>query len=136
MYGEGYLSEQEVIDHLVGRRVVHATETTLTLDNGVGLQFDTSNSDCCSFIELERLNTVPNIISSAKFESPDDDEGEYKAWIHVLTETGDEYKVAEADGNASNGYYLHGFALGVKLVEGTEPTDDEVQAAIESIVGF
>ena len=116
----------ELTSLLVGRKVVQAENEsgTLTLDNGVLIKFDKENSDCCSWIELEGLATTDNVITAAKFDNTDDDEGPYKAWLHVITEAG-EVKIAEADADASNGYYLHGFALGATV---TFP--DEVYAGM------
>ena len=39
--------------------------------------------------------------------------------VTVLTEA-EEINVAEMVGDASNGYYLHGFALGVRLIPKSE----------------
>jgi hypothetical protein len=111
------LNEDEVLNTLVGHRVIEATDDTLILDNGTRLTFETSESSCCSFIELTKLATTDHVITSAKFDDNEDEtggEGEYRAWLHVVTEAG-ELNIAEADGNASNGYYLHGFALGVTV---------------------
>jgi hypothetical protein len=106
-------------DLLIGQQVVATTTDTLTLSNGVRLQFDTYDSDCCSQIKLTKLATTDNIITAVTVDDNEDEtghEGEYKAWIHVVTEAG-ELNIAEADGDASNGYYLHGFALGITVLE-------------------
>lgn len=104
---------------LVGRRVVAAsmTDATLTLDNGVVLTFERENDDCCSYIELTGLATTDHVITRAEFRDNEDEtgyEGSYHAWLYVMTEGGP-VNIAEADGDASNGYYLHGFALGVSV---------------------
>jgi hypothetical protein len=107
----------EWLSVLVGQRVVSATEDTLTLSDGTTVTFDTTNDDCCSWIELESLTTTDHIITAARFDDNEDEtggEGAYRAWLHVVTEAG-ELNIAEASGDASNGYYLHGFALGVKV---------------------
>ncbi len=104
-------------DVLVGKSVVAATTDMLLLSDGTRLQFDTTDSDCCSYIDLTSLSTTNNIITAAEFRDNEDEtgrEGAYKAWLHVITEAG-ELNIAEADGDASNGYYLHGFALGVTV---------------------
>lgn len=105
----------------MGHRVVSASteDATLELDNGVKIIFDRENSDCCSWIELSRLATVDNIITDAGFRG-DAEEGPYEAELYVVTEAG-EFNVAEAVADASNGYYLHGFALGAQVIF---PDDD------------
>lgn len=131
------LTEEEVVEILVGNSVVGTTENTLTLLDGTVLEVERSNSDCCSYIELERLASSEGIITAAKFDDNETDgTGAYKAWIYVLTEAG-ELNIAEADGDASNGYYLHGFALSVWMIQEPVPgaSDDEIAAAIASIKG-
>lgn len=105
------------LEHLVGKSVVSADKTTgeMLLSDGSKLIFDRSNSDCCSWIDLTELRTTDAMILSATEEDTDEGEGGYDAWVHVVTEAGD-LRIAEADANASNGYYLHGFALNVKVV--------------------
>jgi hypothetical protein len=110
----------ELSNLLVGRSIVEAEGANLTLDDGTVLEFDKDNSDCCSYIELVNSRSTNSIITAVKVE---DDEGEYgegayHAWIRVLTEA-DPYgiNIVEADGDASNGYYLHGFALGVTVTK-------------------
>lgn len=104
-------------DILVGHSIVEADEKTgtLVLDDGARLVIDKENSDCCSWIELTTLRPTTNIITAVTVENTDDDEGEYDAWVTVLTEDGP-VTIAEAKADASNGYYLHGFALAVKYV--------------------
>lgn len=129
-----YYDPTECVDLLVGHQVIDTTETSLILDNGMQLRFDRSNSSCCSFVELGALSRTENVIIAAYVEDNEDEtggEGEYRAWIRVLTEA-TELNVAEAEGNASNGYYLHGFALSVTY-EPAPPTDGEVADAIRSI---
>lgn len=106
------------IDHLIGKTVTNATTDTLTLSDGTRLRFDREASDCCTWIELRSLSTTDNIITGAEFRDNEDDtngEGAYRAWLHVVTEAG-ELNIAEAEGNAGNGYYLHGFALSVTVL--------------------
>lgn len=105
--------------HLIGHRVVEATGNTLYLDNGATLEFQEHNDDCCSTVELDKLATTDHVITSMTVEDNENEtggEGAYRAWIHVITEAG-ELNIAEADGNASNGYYLHGFALRVTVTQ-------------------
>jgi hypothetical protein len=108
-------------DILVGRTIVEADtgHARLTLDNGAVIEFDRSNDDCCSYVELTRLRATNNVITKVEVKDNEDEtggEGAYKAWMQVLTDSGEVIKIAEMDGNASNGYYLHGFALGVRLI--------------------
>lgn len=101
------------LEVFIGRKIVSATTNTMILDDGTKIVFDTDNDRCCSWIELSNLSTTDHIITNAYYDDNEDEtggEGYYCAWIHVITEAG-ELNIAEADGNASNGYYLHGFAL-------------------------
>lgn len=102
---------------LVGHKIVESDfeAGTITLDDGKVIKVQKNNDDCCSWVELTALRTTDHIITAVKVENTDDDEGEYKAWMQVITEGGP-INVMEMDGNASNGYYLHGFALPVELV--------------------
>lgn len=134
---EKKLTQQQVIDILVGNMITEVEDTVITLSNGAQLKFEKETGECCSWIELKKLATTPSIITAAKFE---DDEGDgddpYKAWIHVITEAG-ELNVAEADCDPGTGYYLHGFSLDVWLIKDRlEPADErDVKAAIDSIKG-
>lgn len=120
-----YYEREELTKMLVGRSIVEASteDAILVLDNGTRLEFDRSNSDCCSYIDLTCLRATNSIITDAKFQSKYEDgyegEGAYKTRLHVLTEAGP-VDVAEAEGNASNGYYLSGFALDVRVIEDDE----------------
>lgn len=114
---------QRLEDVLVGRSIDVVIEPdTLVLDNGVRLRFDRYNSSCCSYIELELVRATYSIITKVEV-SDDEDEAEarntseYKAKITVLTEAGNYVDIAEAHGDFSNGYYLHGFALDVEVIE-------------------
>ena len=112
------------LDLLVGKSIVAAdTEAgTLELSDGTVLEFDRDNGDCCSYIDLTVLRATNNIITAATLEDNEEDTGyvgEYSAWLQVITDEGP-LKVAEAEGNATNGYYLHGFALGVTVHLGGE----------------
>ncbi|HET6907848.1 MAG TPA: hypothetical protein VFH54_00790 [Mycobacteriales bacterium] len=114
-----WLDDRPWLDRLIGQRVVEASDDTLTLSNGVQLRFQKANDDCCSYIELGKLATTDNIITAASVgdnEGETGGEGPYDAWVYVVTEAG-VLNIAEAHGDASNGYYLHGFALDVTVIE-------------------
>ena len=110
---------------LVGKSVVAAdlVEGRLTLSDGTILEFDLENYECCSWVELTGLATTVNVITAAELRDTEDDSmpNDYQAWVHVVTEAG-ELRLVEAVGNASSGYYLHGFALNVKVI----PPDKEL----------
>ena len=106
-------------DVFIGRRIVKAEDNIVTLDNGVMVEFDTEESCCCSTIDLSKLCTVEHVITDVVYSDTEDQtggEGPYTAWMKGVTEAG-EFIIAEADGDASNGYYLHGFTLGFKILE-------------------
>lgn len=126
------------LEHLIGKRVVSANTETgeMTLSDGSRLIFQTTDSECCSFIDLAALHTTDAVILSAETRDNEDEtggEGEYKAWVHVVTEAG-ELNIAEADGNASNGYYLHGFALDVEVVPPPAQVAPAVEAEVERLM--
>lgn len=106
---------------LVGHKVVSVCLETgqLLLDNGTVLEVQKEADYCCSYVELTGLFTTDNIITDVRIEDDEGDydshEGDYKAWIQVITEAGP-INIATADGDASNGYYLHGFALAVTVI--------------------
>jgi hypothetical protein len=109
---------EAVLEKLIGNAVVAATSDTLTLSDGTRLRFDVEEYDCCSSIYLRALSTTNNIITAAEFRDNEDETGgggPYRAWLHVVTEAG-ELAIAEAEGDATSGYYLHGFALGVTII--------------------
>lgn len=109
---------------LVGNSIVSADVSTgrLVLSDGTVLQVAASNDECCSFVNLTALRTVGNVITAVRLED-EDGAGEslasspYRAWVSVLTDAGELVDVAEAAGDATSGYYLHGFALPVTVVE-------------------
>lgn len=121
-----------MIDELIGHRVVEASmeDGTLTLDNGVRLEFQKNVADCCSWVKLTALATTDNVITDARFRDDEQTEpgppyfNSYRAWLHVITESGEinEVRIAEAEGHVGNGYYLHGFGLDVRVIhpDGTE----------------
>lgn len=119
-------TEKVLSEALVGHKVISAsidnTVGTLGLDNGTTLLIDAYTYDCCSWQELTTLTTVNNVITAVRVEDNEyltGDEGPYKAWVTVVTEA-DEYRLAEADADASNGYYLHGWCLNVTVTKGGE----------------
>ena len=116
----GYRNDYVDVDVFVGKSVVRASmeDGTLELSDGTVVEVSKENDDCCSWIELVGLSTTDHIITHAEYGDDEDEtggEGGYKAWIRVITEAG-ELNIAEADGDASNGYYLHGFALGLRVI--------------------
>lgn len=117
--GKFYVDQMDWEEVLVGRSIVEASfeEGTLTLDDGTVFRFDKENDDCCSWVELAALRATNNVITAVTVDDDEGEEGEgpYKAWMQVVTDSGEVVNVAELEGDASNGYYLHGFALGVTL---------------------
>lgn len=112
---------EEWLEELIGKSVVSASldDGTLRLSDGTTLFFQKSDTSCCSWIDLVGLATTSNVITSADLRDNEDETGgfgPYEAWVHVVTEAG-EFHLADAEGNATSGYYLHGFALGVTVVK-------------------
>jgi hypothetical protein len=114
-----YYDKDEILALFEGKSVVNVDGTIMTLSDGTRLEFDDTNSDCCSYMDLQELHTTDNIITKAEFR---DDEGEtggtgpYSASIYVMFDGGG-MDIATATGDATNGYYLHGFALGVTVLD-------------------
>jgi hypothetical protein len=104
---------------LIGKSIVSTEmgehEGRLVLSDGTALVIQANMSDCCSYLNLTSLATTENIITAADIRDTDGGIEEYSTWIHVVTEAG-EFKVAEADGDAGNGFYLHGWELDVEVV--------------------
>lgn len=110
----------DYLKHLIGKTVINADVKTgeMLLSDGSKLIFDKHVDDSLAWIHLTDLHATEAMILSAKEEDDEtgDCEGEYRTWVHIVTESGVSMKLAEAEGDASNGYYLHGFALDVKVV--------------------
>lgn len=112
----------KLADALVGRSITSADVNTgmLTLSDGSRVVIDTSNSECCSWLDLKALATTENIITAVEIGDDEDNPNAgpysaYKAWIKGVTAAG-VLNIAEAEGDYSNGYYLHGFALDVEVI--------------------
>lgn len=124
---------EDILAVLVGKSITGADlETrTLTLSDGSRLVFDAHNWECCSRVDLTALTTTNNVITSAGFDMEyepcdEEDRSPYQARLSVLTDAG-QFTVAEAEGDASSGYYLWGFALGATYhpaPSGTEVSAD------------
>lgn len=105
---------------LIGRKITHTDPDTgrLTLDNGTIVEIDTRADDCCSYLQLAELHTTEHAITNVW--TTDDEhitggDSPYTAWIYVLTDGG-EKAIAEAHGDATSGFYLHGFALNAHVI--------------------
>lgn len=111
------VDSSEFAQTLVGKRIVSVETATgrMALSDGTTLVFETEATECCTYLALSALHTTESIIMAVAVDDDDDGEGSYKAWIHVVTEAG-ELNIAEAEGDAGNGYYLHGWALGVEVI--------------------
>jgi hypothetical protein len=99
---------------LIGHSIPFVTENSLVLDDGTRIEF-TDNYDCCSWADLNKLRTCDNVITDVRIEDDDSGEGSYSAWVYAVTDKGG-VEIVNQDSNASNGYYLHGFALKVRVI--------------------
>lgn len=110
---------------LEGHAVVRASaeDGELELDDGTVIQFDRSESSCCAWFELDSLNVLPNVITKVditeQYADGEEGRGPYKAQISVITEPGEFKYLAEGTGDATNGYYLNGFCLGLTIIPGS-----------------
>ena len=104
---------------LIGRSIISADATSgvMLLSDGARLIFDRENADCCSWIRLDKMRACDNVITAVTIEDDETEErgGDYRARVVVLTEAA-ALTVVEAEGNVGSGYYLHGFALDVRVV--------------------
>lgn len=129
------------LDRLIGTRIVQVDDTEhsipsdygssgyerwMHLSDGTVLGVETGADDCCSYLDLKELVTTDHIITSwreeSHYPSPDwagasEASGPYTSQIIVVTEDGQTSAIARADGDASNGYYLTGWALDVRVVK-------------------
>lgn len=111
---------------LEGHAVVRASteDGELELDDGTVIKFDLSESSCCAWFELGSLNVLPNVITKVDITEQYEDTrqsgvGPYKAQISVITEPGEFKYLAEGYGDATSGYYLNGFCLGLTIIPGS-----------------
>lgn len=113
------VDSSEFAQTLVGKRIVSVETATgrMALSDGTTLVFETEATECCTYLALVALHTTESIIMAVAVDDDEDRDatGYYKAWIHVVTEAG-ELNIAEAEGDAGNGYYLHGWVLGVEII--------------------
>jgi hypothetical protein len=103
----------------VGHRIVGVEGNILTLDNGIRVEFEKECDSCCAWFRLESLATTDNIITSIteedEYEEGREGEGPYTARIVGVTDAGS-VDIAYGVGDATNGYYLSGFCLDIRVI--------------------
>ena len=130
------MGETRSLDRLIGTKIVRVDDTKhcvpsgngtsgyerwVHLSDGTVLGVEIGARECCSYLELKELSTVDNVIMSWRKESHYHEgthgKGPYTSQIVVVTKDGQTSAIARAEGDASNGYYLTGWALDVRVVK-------------------
>lgn len=129
--------DQRLRELLIGHQVAKADDGTLTLDNGLTLEFYKSDYDCCAHAygswEITNPNNLEAGITNITYEY-DSVEGSDASHINSLTITllHNQNPVAQAhceanDGNG--GYYFSVLSLRVRIKGQGEPESFEVLEA-------
>lgn len=119
----GYYQEDRIKEILLGRKIVKAEASTLTLDNGTTLQIIPNEGGCsCGAGDyyLENINKFDNVITnvevkdiSGEVDTWDEDSHTYQLFVYS---GGISTSVADIKGDDGNGYYGTGFEIYVKHV--------------------
>ncbi len=116
----GYYQADRIKEILVGRKVVKAEASTLTLDNGTTLQIIPNDGGCsCGAGDyyLDNINKFDNVITNAEVKDIEEDEyGEFHTYQLFVYSGGISTSVADIKGDDGNGYYGTGFDIYVKHV--------------------
>lgn len=106
----------DIVNTLMGRRVVSVINNLAKLDDGTMLAFAGNEGGCaCSSgdYDLTELNTVDNIITKVEFvDSPAGDDMDGKGYYKIFVYA-DNVKVnlATFEGSDGNGYYGTGYTI-------------------------
>lgn len=121
--------------HLVGRRVITATDDTLALDDGTTLRLYESAQDCCAgafgdweILDPDRLEAA---ITHVEYEENDYDDDYTRVAKCKITIFHNQNPIALGDGYAdagNDGYYFSVLSLEI-TVDGTEVYDEEIISA-------
>ncbi len=119
----GYYQADRIKEILIGRKIVKAEVSTLTLDNGTTLQIIPNDGGCsCGTGDyyLENINKFDNVITNVEVKDIrgeagtwDEDSHTYQLFVYS---GGISTSVADIKGYDGNGYYGTGFEIYVKHV--------------------
>ncbi len=116
----GYYQADRIKEILLGRKIVKAEASTLTLDNGTTLQIIPNDGGCsCGAGDyyLDNINKFDNVITNAEVKDIEEDEyGEFHTYQLFVYSGGISTSVADIKGYDGNGYYGTGFEIYVKHV--------------------
>ncbi len=116
----GYYQADRIKEILIGRKVVSAQASTLTLDNGTTLQIIPNKGGCsCGAGDyyLDNINKFDNVITNVEVKDIEEDEyGEFHTYQLFVYSGGISTSVADIKGDDGNGYYGTGFEIYVKHV--------------------
>jgi hypothetical protein len=120
----GYYQEDEIKNLFIGRKVVKAEGSELTLDDGTILQIIPNDGGCsCGAGDyyLDNISKFDNVITNVEIkavpESDDTWESSYTYQLFVYS-GGISTSVADIKGDDGNGYYGTGFEIYVKYRPG------------------
>jgi hypothetical protein len=116
----GHYQEDEIKNLFIGRKVVKAEGSELTLDDGTVLQVIPNDGGCsCGAGDyyIDNLNKFDNVITDVEIKavpySDDTWESSYTYQLFVYS-GGISTSVADIKGDDGNGYYGTGFEIHVK----------------------
>ncbi len=116
----GYYQADRIKEILIGRKIVKAEVSTLTLDNGTTLQIIPNEGGCsCGAGDyyLDNINKFDNVITNVEVKDIEEDEyGEFHTYQLFVYSGGISTSVADIKGDDGNGYYGTGFEIYVKHV--------------------
>lgn len=109
----------DLVELFLYRKIIKATEDTLTLDNGYVLEI-IPNEGCggCSngWFEISELNTCENVITSVIVDEKIDGRDYETLSIFVFAEDR-RITALQVSGTEGNGYYGRGYRIQVKAVD-------------------
>jgi hypothetical protein len=120
----GYYQEDKIKSLFVGRKVVKAEGSDLTLDDGTVLQVIPNDGGCsCGAGDyyLDNLNKFDNVITDVEIKAVPDSDSEWESgytYQLFVYSGGISTSVADIKGDDGNGYYGTGFEIYVKYRPG------------------
>ena len=116
----GHYQEDKIKSLFIGRKVVKAEGSDLTLDDGTVLQVIPNDGGCsCGAGDyyLDNLNKFDNVITDVEIKAVPDSDSEWESgytYQLFVYSGGISTSVADIKGDDGNGYYGTGFDIYVK----------------------
>ncbi len=120
----GHYQEDKIKSLFIGRKVVKAEGSDLTLDDGTVLQVIPNDGGCsCGAGDyyLDNLNKFDNVITDVEIKAVPDSDSEWESgytYQLFVYSGGISTSVADIKGDDGNGYYGTGFEIYVKYRPG------------------